>query len=296
MLLETHGNYSNSPALVTYRNLQVIVFSPEGLMTTTSPSTIQVLLIDDDEVSRELLTLLLTAQGYAVEAADCGQAALDLLHASSTTPHGILTDLQMPGIAGAELARKLRAACAHSTAPQPLLLAMSGSIPDQPTRSSFDGFLLKPFTMQDFAAALTMTPAKDAPATPAPHTPICLDEDTYRKLASSMKPEQIQQLYAMCLRDIEARVAKMRTAIAGEDDTLYRQEAHAIKGGAGMLGAVEIHALAAAMEKQGLAATNHVASLDEMLLSSERLRVILIEHEKLGQVEVKLPKSQEKQL
>ncbi len=42
-----------------------------------------------------------------------------------------------------------------------------------------------------------------------------------------------------------------------------------------MVGAVELHRLAAAAEEIGVDAANHVASLDEMMIAWERLRRIL---------------------
>ena len=250
-------------------------------MPSNDHNPVSILLIDDDELSRELLTLLLSAEGYDVEAMDSGDAALrHLQQTPRKPPQVILSDLQMPGITGPELAQKLRAACASQRAPRPLLLAISGSRPDDATRNSFDGFLLKPFTMQDLATALT-TQTQHSGSTvptesPSPLPSVSLNEDTYRKLTDSIPGEQLNQLYALCLSDIEARTARMRTAATSGDDACYRREAHAIKGGAGMVGATEIHRLATDMEQQGLDTANHVASLDEMLLSCERLRVILI--------------------
>ena len=43
---------------------------------------VQILVVDDDEVSREVLALLLHGAGYAVETADSGDAAL--LHLQET--------------------------------------------------------------------------------------------------------------------------------------------------------------------------------------------------------------------
>jgi CheY-like chemotaxis protein len=111
---------------------------------------IRVLIVDDDATIRELLAALLEAEGYAVESAESGEAALALLHRSDSAPNLLLADVQMPGITGAQLARQLRRACGTST----LLLAMSGSQPPAKTISLFDGFLLKPFKIEQVAAAL----------------------------------------------------------------------------------------------------------------------------------------------
>jgi HPt (histidine-containing phosphotransfer) domain-containing protein/CheY-like chemotaxis protein len=63
----------------------------------------------------------------------------------------VLADVQMPGDTGSRLAGKLRLACPATT----LLLAISGSQPPQKTISRFDGFLLKPFTMEAIATAVS---------------------------------------------------------------------------------------------------------------------------------------------
>ena len=114
------------------------------------PSPVRVLVVDDDAMSRDLLGILLEGEGYTVESAESGDAALALLGDGHTAPGIILTDVQMPGISGADLADGLRQTCGPAT----LLLAMSGSGPDDESISHFDGFLLKPFTMQELAGAV----------------------------------------------------------------------------------------------------------------------------------------------
>ena len=236
-------------------------------MSDMSDTPVHVLVVDDDEVSREVLAVLLESAGYAVESADSGEAALlRLKDADYALPAVVLADMQMPGMRGGELARQLRVVCGHAT----LLLAMSGSQPEDEARRGFDAFLLKPFTMEQLRAAIDGGPAN------ATHDEAAgvLNEAVYRKLTASMNAVQLEKLYAMCLDDAEKRIAEMRRAAARGDDDIYRREAHAIKGGCGMVGATEMQTLATSMETKGIEA-NHVASLDEFLLASKRLRRIL---------------------
>src|SRR6266436_1417948 len=111
---------------------------------------VQILVIDDDDVSREVLALLLHGAGYTVETADSGDAALLHMQTAHLLPQVVLTDLQMPGTTGNELALRLRGLCGPAT----MLLAMSASAPDDESDREFDGFLLKPFTMEMFTAAI----------------------------------------------------------------------------------------------------------------------------------------------
>jgi DNA-binding response OmpR family regulator len=240
---------------------------------------VRLLLIEDDELSREVLILQMTAQGYQIETAESGDAALlQLEQMQHRLPNAVLTDIQLPGTSGQELLRLLRAVSDAGTT----LLAMSASQPNDEIISGFDGFLLKPFTMKQLAAALQPgTPRPSSIATTAnPSTDgPSLDEALYLRLANSMSASQLQQLYALCIDDASARLSRMRLAAAAADDATYRNEAHAIKGGCSMVGATELYKLASAAEEGGLSAANHVASLDEMLRACERLRRILVARE-----------------
>ncbi len=240
----------------------------------------RLLMVDDDALSRELFSLLLRQKGYAVEAVSSGEAALQHLQAQRALPEVVLTDMQMPGLAGAELALQLR----NLYGTQMMLLAMSGSEPRRNDKLAFDGFLLKPFTVDQLAATISgYAPRTDTQASGGEHGDI-LNQAVYQKLAASMRTAQIEQLYTLCLQDVGKRLLAIEQAAADGDDAAYRREAHAIKGGCGMVGATELQKLATSMEEQGLDATNHVATHQEFILAVERLRRILVGHEIIGRV------------
>jgi CheY-like chemotaxis protein/HPt (histidine-containing phosphotransfer) domain-containing protein len=234
---------------------------------------VQVLVVDDDALSREVLALLLHGAGYPVETADSGDAALEHLRTVPLPPQVVLTDLQMPGTTGNELALRLRGLCGPATT----LLAMSASAPGDGSDREFDGFLLKPFTMDSFTAAIAGITAKAAKESNGA-TATVLDEAVYSRLAGSMRRPQLEQLYTLCLADAKARFETMRQAASSGDDAAYKREAHAIKGGCGMVGALELQTLATSMEERGLS-DDHVASLKEFIVACERLRGMLIARE-----------------
>jgi CheY-like chemotaxis protein len=244
-----------------------------------SDEPLRLLLIEDDELSREVLTLQMTAQGYQVEPVESGDAALlQLEQMQHRLPDAVLTDLQLPGTSGQDLLHRLRTIIDTGTP----LLAMSASQPEDEILSGFDGFLLKPFTMKQLAAALQPNanpPSNTAPVGSPSTASHGLDEAVYLQLAGSMSASQLQQLYVLCIDDAATRLSRMRLAAANADDPAYRKEAHAIKGGCSMVGATELHRLASVAEEGGLSAANHVASLNEMLGACERLRRILVARE-----------------
>ena len=225
------------------------------------------LVVDDDESSRELLVLLATEDGFACESADSGAAALEHLAAESIIPDTILTDMQMPGITGESLARLLRLACGPAT----VLLAMSGSQPAPNSLRGYDAFLLKPFRIEDVRSAIAgRGQVTDSPLGAGP-----LNGRVYASLASSMPAAQLHALYTLCLDDADKRLRLMQTAAAAGDAEAFVRAAHAIKGGCGMVGATELAALAAAMETNGLPEVGNQAPFEDFLTASARLRRML---------------------
>jgi len=63
---------------------------------TQQSRPMRVLVIDDDPMSRDLLRVLLQAEGYEVECADSGEDAITWIHHTATAPGLVLADVQMP--------------------------------------------------------------------------------------------------------------------------------------------------------------------------------------------------------
>lgn len=229
---------------------------------------VRVLVVDDDALSLELLVLLLARAGYAAKSAESGEAAIAALEAGDSFDL-LLVDLQMPGISGSTLAHGLR-----GTGSGARLLAMSASQPAASMLEGFDGFLLKPFSIEALAVVEKTSPKPHEEAGRSTSAGV-LDNEVYRKLASSMSAEKLAQLYALCLGDVRRRVETMRKAAEAGDDAAYCREAHAIKGGCGLIGATELQIIASKEENRGIT-TNHVATFDEILLACARLEGMLV--------------------
>jgi CheY-like chemotaxis protein len=67
-----------------------------------------VLLVDDDDLDRFLVRLVLDAAGYRVLEASSAEAALDMM-GSTDRPDAMVVDYVMTGMDGAEFCRKVRA-------------------------------------------------------------------------------------------------------------------------------------------------------------------------------------------
>jgi CheY-like chemotaxis protein len=66
-----------------------------------------ILIVDDNPVNLKLIRILLAGEGYEVQTAADAEEALTILQ--QTHPHMILMDIQLPGIDGLELTRRLKA-------------------------------------------------------------------------------------------------------------------------------------------------------------------------------------------
>ncbi len=75
--------------------------------TKTSPLSGTILLVEDDEIVRNLAFETLESAGYNVLVARNGEDAINLARFSETDIHLLLTDVVMPGMAGQDLALKL---------------------------------------------------------------------------------------------------------------------------------------------------------------------------------------------
>jgi DNA-binding response OmpR family regulator len=112
-----------------------------------------VLLVDDDQRSRELLAIVLTIEGYGVMSADSGARALALIE--QDPPDAVVLDFRMPGMDGPELCARIRAL----PLPRPLpLIVLSGMDDPQARKAALeagaDDFVVKPFDRADLRERL----------------------------------------------------------------------------------------------------------------------------------------------
>ena len=125
-----------------------------------------VLVIEDDDASRQLVTYLLVAAGHRVLAAENGAVGVRIALAES--PDIILCDLQMPVMNGYEVARSLRTSMIWRVVP--LVAVTAFSMPGDREKALDVGFnehLSKPITPETFVQqveAFLGPPFNSAPA------------------------------------------------------------------------------------------------------------------------------------
>jgi CheY-like chemotaxis protein len=111
----------------------------------------KILLVDDEQLVRELLARLLTYSGFAVEEAENGAAALQAARRLDGSLSLVVTDINMPVMNGLEFARALR-----STDPRIPFLFITAVDPTLIHEPGLRAEILeKPFTPDAFVEMVT---------------------------------------------------------------------------------------------------------------------------------------------
>lgn len=111
----------------------------------------KVLIVDDDAGIREALRRGLDLEGFAVEEAADGEAALEALAAGS--PQVLVLDVVMPGLSGVEVVRRLRG---DGSSVPVCILSARDEVDDRVAglAAGADDYVVKPFSVGELAARL----------------------------------------------------------------------------------------------------------------------------------------------
>lgn len=106
----------------------------------------KILIVDDEEDLREILSEDFALQGATVFTAKNGRDAYDI--ALAELPHVILSDVRMPGGDGVELLKRIRAVYDKTPPHIFLLTGFSDLKPEQAEELGGQGLVSKPFSLK----------------------------------------------------------------------------------------------------------------------------------------------------
>ena len=169
----------------------------------------RILVVEDEELIREMLVMALEEEGYEVVAVNDGQAALSFLHepepGAGQYPFDLLIlDLMLPQINGLDICRLLR----HQGNPIPILiLSAKGSETDRVLglEVGADDYLTKPFSMRELIARTRALLRR-------------------QRLLESNKPPSPAQPQVLQYKEITLYPLECRALVRGEEVSLAPKE------------------------------------------------------------------------
>jgi CheY-like chemotaxis protein len=162
----------SAPGRGTRVELTVPLHAPAAALGTAPNGDAAVLVCDDDDTSRILLSALLQSAGYRVD--ETAEAADALRRWREGRVRALITDLHMPNFGGVELIAALRAEEAGRSSRTPVIVCSGSSFTG--TEAPFDaalidGRLVKPVEVSLLVRTLQQLGVHGAPTAQAPVPP-----------------------------------------------------------------------------------------------------------------------------
>jgi signal transduction histidine kinase/CheY-like chemotaxis protein/HPt (histidine-containing phosphotransfer) domain-containing protein len=250
-----------------------------------------VLIAEDHSVNRAVLLHQLDAIGFAADAADDGQQALEMFTAGGYAM--VLTDLHMPRLDGYELAGAIRRHEAeHGWARTPVMALTANVMHGEPQRcrdAGMDDFAAKPTTIPLLAAKLRewlphleFPLLVDGEADPGDRaddvgaaTPAAAIDRTVLAELTGGDDALVAAVLADFVESSAADLAGLDEALAAADLDAVRRQAHRVKGAGAVIGAAEVTGLAARIEAAALGDGDGDGGGEDVQQLRDRLAVAL---------------------
>ncbi|WP_338416467.1 PAS domain S-box protein [uncultured Sphaerotilus sp.] len=218
----------------------------------------QVLLVEDNPITREVGAQMLRKRGLEVSLAEDGLQAVRAIqeHAYDI----VLMDIQMPGLDGYDATRAVREWELTSGRERvPIIALTAHALPADRQKclaAGMDDYVVKPYSTETVSTVIArwlMPPGKAAPAGQVveiieePATAV-IDLDRYEQVRAIMG-DAMGPLLEKVLETLDSEIMQMQAAAAeGRLDTM-RELLHRLKNTAGDIGAMRLHELAAQFER-----------------------------------------------
>jgi signal transduction histidine kinase/DNA-binding response OmpR family regulator len=240
-----------------------------GPVNAGAPRALDILVAEDNEINRMLVSALLARLGHRIELVGDGRAAIAAVARRAWDL--VLMDVQMPEIDGIAATRAIRALPPPANA-VPIVALTANALAEHRAEylaAGMNDHLTKPIQPEALEAAL----ARWAPqAAAAPEAPIASENDgvlssecPLASLRRSLPPARLDEIVAAYVSDTEQRFERLRQHAERQDFTALGQEAHNLAGTSGNIGAVQVAALAQEMKQLALAKDARALTLVEAI-------------------------------
>lgn len=253
---ERHAGDADTPRLITLNER----FSADTEITYDFSGSC-VLLVEDNEINRQLAVALLKRVGLTIDIAVDGREALSKITAGAGRYDLVLMDIQMPHMDGYEATRRIREESRFATLP---IIAMTAhamleerlKIAD----AGMDDYISKPINSQHMFKTMSRYLRQSAPETQS----VVRDANGSEQLAALSKIQGLDtkaalerlgededlylQILAMFVNNQADSAAILQKALHDGDRELAERSAHTCRGVAGSIGATDLQHLAMTLE------------------------------------------------
>ncbi|MFM8331312.1 MAG: response regulator, partial [Candidatus Methylumidiphilus sp.] len=207
----------------------------------------KILVAEDGEINRMVVTAILGKAGYKVEVAEDGSKAFEAARINDYDL--ILMDVQMPVMDGYQATSAIRCLSGHKSQVPILAFTANAQQEDRTAclAAGMNDYISKPVDKERLLSTIAAWLNKNMEAEPAQHRPMpevelaaLLDESALRSLADQTDVRTMKETVAIFFADSSSRIEKIEAALREMDYQTIRFEAHSIKSAAITLGAMRL--------------------------------------------------------
>ncbi len=221
---------------------------------------IRVLVVEDSLINQRVALGMLKKLGYPADVADNGREALAALERFAYA--AVLMDCQMPEMDGFAATAAIRAREGDARRTPIIAMTANAMLGDRERclDAGMDDYIAKPFRVQDLAAALERWVGPAPPAATAglagadgeaeDGSPPVIDEEALAGLVH-LGMDLVADVLVPFRRDSAQRLPQLDEAARRADSESLSRVAHALKGDAVVVGAVELQGLCVQLERLG---------------------------------------------
>lgn len=219
---------------------------------------LKILVVDDDELNRRMMKILLSREGHNVELASNGMEALDAVKYNRFDL--VFMDLQMPTMDGVEASRRIREW--ENGGLHTFIVALTASyLPEEGQllfEAGIDNYISKPFEIDHIQRMLSLISKPSQPLLRAQplgvepadeHQVLDIEKGTQRVGGD---PDMYRELLSDFVQELSARIQVLEGHLLERDMDALSRDAHNLKGVSSNLGAMELAECASKLDKQSV--------------------------------------------
>ena len=221
---------------VTATRTEEAVLMLDSVPSSTSPAArvARVLVVEDNPANRRVAAKILELGGYEVHVADSGPSAL--VNVACESYDLLLLDMELPGINGLDVLKRLRARYGDEVRAVVLTANATAEARELCLAAGVDGFLTKPISARTFLTTIEATLAAKGPLNARPSSLVSIDR-LKEQLALGKSLDFVVELFDLWREDADRTVVELRQAVQTQNAVEARRHLHVLEGGASELGA-----------------------------------------------------------